>query len=343
MAVPSTLESWREFVAHSPTRPDMIPTQKLSALSDAARTEYDSARLQWLGADIVLETPDVRNLRRLWAVLAAEARVQSTSLARTLAISGAPTFGKSTIAMWIAKNYERAERQRHLTLTGEEFQPAIYVVTPPATTPKMLMVAFCNTLGLPYTRRQNAQELTEQVVTVLRELRTTLVVLDEIHNVHSNRQAGAEAASTLKLFAERVNAAFVLAGIDLPRSPAFAGPAGQQLAGRAMRYDMLGYSLRSATARQEWGTLVATINELLPLARQREGQLDPAAGFLFDATGGSIGRLRSLVRRTAIDAILSGKESISASDLQRFAAATGEAPPSLRPPTKPHAYEEATA
>ena len=83
----------------------------------------------------------------------------------------------------------------------------MYVVTPPATTPKMLMVAFCNTLGLPHTRRQNAQELTEQIIRVLQELRTTLVILDEIHNVHSNRRVGAEAASTLKLFAERVDAA----------------------------------------------------------------------------------------------------------------------------------------
>lgn len=326
MAVPSTLESWRAFVALSPTRPDAITAHQLSALSEAARAQYDELRLQWLGADFVLETPDVRNVRRLWAVLAAEARVESASLSRTLAISGAPTFGKSTMAMWIAKTYERAERRRHPTLTTADFQPAVYVVTPPATTPKMLMVAFCNTLGIPHAHRQNAQELTEQVVQVLGELRTSLVVLDEIHNVHSNRQAGAQAASTLKLFAERVDAAFLLAGIDLPRSPVFAGPVGEQLAGRAMRYDMLGYNVRSATGRQEWGALVATINDLLPLTRQSEGQLNPAAGFLFDITGGSIGRLRALVRRTAIDAILSGRERIEKSDLQRFAAATGGPP-----------------
>lgn len=326
MAVPSTLETWRQFVAHSPTRPDTLTARQMSRLSDAARAEYDDARVRWMGADIVLETPDIRNLRRLWAVLAVETRFDTSALSRTLAVSGAPTYGKSTVVMWIAKSYERTERRRHPNLPTREFQPAVYVVTPPATTPKMLMVAFCNTLGLPHANRQNAQDLTEQVIRVLRELRTTLVVLDEIHNVHSNRRVGAEAASTLKLFAERVDAAFLIAGIDLPRSPVFAGPVGEQLAGRAMRYDMLGYSYRSVAGRQAWNALVATVNDLLPLARQSEGQLDSAAGFLFDITDGSIGRLRALVRRTAIDAILSGRECIDKTDLQRFAAAIGETP-----------------
>lgn len=90
---------------------------------------------------------------------------------------------------------------------------------------------------------------------------------------------------------------------------------------------MLGYSYRSAASRQEWNALVATVNDLLPLAHQSVGQLDSASGFLFDVTGGSIGRLRALVRRTAIDAILSGKERIDKSDLLRFAAATGDPRP----------------
>lgn len=332
MAVPATLEAWREFVDRSPTKPEMLTARQVRALSDGAREQYDRDRLRWLSADIVLETPDVRNLRRLWTMLSAESLTDAATLSRALAISGSPTFGKSTGVMWIAKHHERQQRQRHPLIPPAELQPSVYVVTPPATTPKMLMIAFCNTLGLPHTRSQTAQDLAEQVVHVLRTLRTSLVVLDEIHNVHSNRQVGAESASSLKLFAERLDAAFLFAGIDLPRSAVFSGPAGEQLAGRTMSYTMVGYSSRSVLDRTEWGTLISTLNDMLPLRDQAAGALQPAAGFLFDVTGGSIGRLRSLLRRTAIDAIRTGHERIDKNDLQRVATVTGIVADAASPP-----------
>lgn len=343
MAIPTTLESWRSFVTHSPERPDSLSAQQITSLSTAAKATYDDKRMRWLSADLVLETPDVRRLRQLWAILSAEAMTDAATASRTLAVSGAPTYGKSTAMMWLAKHHERRERHRHPTLSATEFQPSIYVVTPPATTPKMLMIAFCNTLGLPHTRSQTAQDLTEQVLHVLSTLRTTLVVLDEIHNVHSNRQVGAEAASSLKLFAERLDAAFLLAGIDLPRSPVFAGPVGEQLAGRAMHYDIVGFGRQSAQRRTEWNALVATLNDMLPLANQEEGALQPSTGFLFDVTDGSIGRLRALLRRAAIDAIFSGREQINKNDLQRLASATGVQSKNAPRNTAPDDAEAATA
>ncbi|WP_350352352.1 ATP-binding protein [Microbacterium sp. A8/3-1] len=322
MALPTTLDSWREFVLRTQSKPDELTAKQISALTAAARESYDRQRVRWLSADIVLETPDVRQLRRLWAILSAEALSDAATLSRTLAVSGAPTYGKTTAVMWVAKQHERRQRQRHPLLSTTEFQPSVYVVTPAATTPKMLMISFCNTLGIPHTRSQTAQELTEQVVHVLRTLRTSLVVLDEIHNVHSNRQMGAEAASVLKLFAERLDAAFLFAGIDLPRSPVFAGPVGEQLAGRAMKYEMVGYASRSAEGRAEWRELVATLNDLLPLAEQPDDALNHAADFLFDASGGSIGQLRALLRRAAIEAILTGREHVVKADLQHLATIT---------------------
>lgn len=319
MAVPTTLQQWREYVARDPQRPDQLNARQLAALTPAALEAYNEQRFAWLSADVVLGTPDVRRMRRLWATLRAETLYAPSMTAKTLSVSGAPTYGKTTAATWIARDHERKERSRRPNLRSDALQPSLYVVTPPATTPKMLLTAFCNVLGLPHTRASTAQDLTERVTSVLHSLNTSLIVLDEVHNVQSNRQVGAEAASALKLFAERLDCAFILVGIDLDRSPVYAGPVGEQLASRTIRYDMTGCTYNSAQAREEWALLVGSCQELLPLARQNEQVFADSAGWLFEVTGGSIGRLRALLRRAALDAIISGREQISKADMEAFA------------------------
>lgn len=276
-------------------------------------------RLAWLSADIVLETRHVQAVRRMWAVLRSEALFSSNMAAKTLSISGSPTLGKTTLATWIARDHERRERARYPTLGTDEFQPSVYVVTPPATTPKMLMIAFSNFLGIPHARAITAQDLSHRVVLVLKSLRTSLVVLDEVHNVQSNRQLGAEAASTLKLFAERLDCAFIFAGIDLDRSPVFAGAVGEQLASRSLRYDLSPCGYQSAGASEEWTQLVASCLALLPLSHPTDEFVWTESGWLYEITGGSIGRLRGLLRRAAIDAIISGREKLTRNDLEAFA------------------------
>lgn len=343
MAVPGSLRDWREYVQSQAGRPDQLTAAQRDALSPGARAAYDESRLAWLGTDAVLATEDVVNVQRLWATLRAESLSAKSMAAKTLSISGSPTFGKTTTSMWIARNHERKERARNPVLVPDEFQPSVYIVTPPATTPKMLMTAFCNFLGLPYTRASTAQDPTERVVGVLRALRTSLVVVDEIHNVQSNRQIGAEAASTLKLFADRLDCAFILAGIDLDRSAVFAGPVGEQLASRSITYEMRGCSYGSARAREQWHVLLGNCADLLPLAESHDELLAGAAPWLFEVTGGSIGRLRSLLRRVALDAIISGRERFTKADMEAFAHHGGFRPNRAAPPEVPSLRREASA
>lgn len=319
MAVPGTVSEWREFVRRTPKRPAQLSSREIASLNVGELDLYNQSRFAWLSADIVIATSDVVNVRRLWATLRAETLAAPAMAAKSLSISGSPTFGKTTVSTWIAREHEQAQRARYPNLPEHDFQPSLYVVTPPATTPKMLMTAFCNVLGLPHTRSSTAQELTERVVGVLKTLKTSLVVVDEVHNVQSNRQIGAEAASTLKLFAERLDCAFILAGIDLDRSAVFAGSVGEQLASRSIRYDMRGCANGTLAARDEWRLLVASCGDLLPLARNHDRLLADSAGWLFEVTGGSVGRLRALLRRAALDAIVSGREQFSKADMEAFA------------------------
>lgn len=319
MGIPDSLSAWRRYAdAETPAAPAALNAAERLSLTCDARESYDDMRIRWLSGDYVLATPDVHALRRVSAVLRAEALATRSTSPRTLAISGPAASGKTTAAMWIARDHDRKVRASRGPDLSERIQPAIYVVVPPATSPKMLLIAFCNYLGIPYSRRQSAQELMTAVIHVLRGLQTSLVVVDEIHNVQSNRQIGAEAASTLKQLAERVDAGFVLLGIDLDRSPVFAGDIGAQFASRATRYDMHGHSLSTKQSRAEWLSLVQTIALLTPLAESPHDVLSRESKLLFHLTGGSIGALRSLIRKAAIDAILSGTERITLSAIQLF-------------------------
>lgn len=310
MAAPDSLDAWRQYVACSPIEPERLTTQELAALSHEAKAEYDLARFAWLAADTVLETTDTQALsRQAWILLARNAASTATAR-RGLAISGAAGMGKSTTALLLGKRHEKSERRRLGYVEDTAFAPVVYSVVPPATTPKMLMQSFALWLGLPLRRQATTPEITEQVVTVMRTLGTSLVIVDEVHNLRTNRQSGAEAASTLKQFADRLDATFVYAGIDLPATELFAGEMGRQVKARMILHKMSPYGIGSALAREAWTELVLGIEDLLPLAAHTPESLAADASYLWDRTGGNIGALRALLVDAALGAILDGEEKI---------------------------------
>lgn len=228
-------------------------------------------------------------------------------------------MGKSTAALLIGKRHEKAERRRLDRFDDVSFAPVVYAVIPPATTPRMLMQAFATWLGLPVLQKGTAQTITERVVGVLRSLGTSLVIVDEIHNLTTNRQAGAEAASTLKQFADRLDATFLYAGIDLPTTDLFAGDMGRQIKARMIMHQMRPYGIGSATDRETWTELVLGVEDLLPLAGHEPESLGEEATYLWDRTGGSIGGLRALLSDAAIGAIIDGTEKIDRRRLEATA------------------------
>jgi hypothetical protein len=174
-----------------------------------------------------------------------------------------------------------------------------------------MMLSFANWLGLATPSRATAQDVADQVVAVMRDLKTSLVIVDEIHNLKTNRQAGAEAASALKGFSERLDATFIYAGIDLLQSDLFAGEIGKQIKARMIVHEVTPYGFGSQAQRDAWIELVLGIESLLPLARHSEGALEREATYLYDRTGGCIGALRALLSDAAIASILDGTEQVT--------------------------------
>jgi hypothetical protein len=225
-----------------------------------------------------------------------------------LILSGPARTGKTTCLMQLGKTIEVIHRQRHPHAAGHI--PVVYLTVPPAATPKMIAFEFARFFGLPLTRRSNITDVLEAVCGVSLDAATTLICVDEIHNLNLGTRHGAEASDTLKYFAERIPATFVYAGIDVERAGLLNGPRGEQIAGR---FSMI---RTGAFGRgDQWKALIATLEDSLRLHAHRPGTLVGLAGYLHDRSNGMIGSLLRLIRLAAIGAVLDGSEAITRTSL----------------------------
>jgi hypothetical protein len=170
----------------------------------------------------------------------------------------------------------------------------------------MIAAEFARFLGLPVTRRANITDIIEAVCGVCTDTCTSVVCVDEIHNLNIATRAGAEASDTLKYFSERVPATFVLAGINVERAGLLSGTRGEQIAGR---FSMV--RTGPFPCDGQWATLIAALEGSLRLHRHRPGSLTDLASYLHQRTGGMIGSLLWLIRSAAIQAVIDGTEQVT--------------------------------
>ncbi|WP_297008864.1 TniB family NTP-binding protein [uncultured Corynebacterium sp.] len=191
MPVPDSLTAWREFVARRNVEPEQLSREKIAALSEEDKAAYDKSRFAWIGADVVIETKDLASIERQVHIIRARLAARRSTAGRTLALPGRAGVGKSTIAMLRGKRHERIVRQKlGLPTDAPDVAPVLYLVVPPGSTPKMLMVAIARWIGLPVPRGWDAPTVMDHVVSVLKTLKTSMIIVDEVHNLKTNKSAG---------------------------------------------------------------------------------------------------------------------------------------------------------
>jgi hypothetical protein len=162
------------------------------------RAAYDIDRIAHHSRLLVVQTPAVRDVVTTGRRLAHLNR--SAHYGRCgLIVSGPARTGKTTAITQLGKTIEVFHRRRH-PRSGDDI-PVVYITVPPAATPKMIAAEFARFLGLPLTRRSNVTNVTdiiEAVYGVCTDTRTSVVCVDEIHNLNIATRAGAEASDTLK-------------------------------------------------------------------------------------------------------------------------------------------------
>ena len=298
----STLPGWREFTALAPGQPGLLAAAEYAALRDGARAAYDEERLDYHTRLGVVGTSVLRQAVTTGRRLALLNR-HAVSARRGLILSGAAGTGKTTAITQLGKTHEATDRARH---PGQDRIPVIYVTVPPAATPRMLAMEFSRFLGLPALKRANMTDVIEAVCGVAIDTRTSMVLVDEIHNMQLATCSGAEVSDTLKYLSERIPATFVYAGIDLERQGLFSGIRGSLIAGRFTLIPALPFPLAG-----EWQGLLATLEDALRLHRHKPGTLAGLDRYLHRRTAGMIGSLSHLIRGAAVEAILAGTEQIT--------------------------------
>ena len=228
-----------------------------------------------------------------------------------LMVSGPPRTGKTTAVTQLGKTVEVTHRHRNPGPGSRDDIPVIYITVPPAATPRMIAVEFARFLGLPLSRRSNVTDVLESVCGVCVDARTTLICVDEIHNVNLGTRHGAEASDTLKYFAERLPVTFAYAGIRVERAGLLSGTRGEQIAGRfsMTRTGPFGRG-------QQWTSLIAALEDSLRLHHHSGGTLVELSSYLHSRSGGMIGSLLRLVRSAAVQAVLDGSEAITKATLE---------------------------
>jgi hypothetical protein len=304
----TTLRGWREFVADRPAVPDLLPEADWRALGDDDRFSYDEARLAHHAKLLVVATSTIQQ------VITEGRRLQYLNRHADagrcgLILSGPARTGKTTCLAQLGKTIETMHHRRNPHAAGHI--PVIYITAPPAATPRMVAVEFARFLGLPLTRRSNVTDVLESVCGVCLDARTTLVCVDEIHNVNLGTRHGAEASDTLKYFAERLPVTFAFSGINVERAGLLSGTRGEQIAGRfsMIRTGPFGRG-------QQWQALIAALEESLRLHRHRDGTLTGLSSYLHSRSGGMIGSVFRLVRAAAVQAVLDGSEAITKATLE---------------------------
>jgi Bacterial TniB protein len=302
-----TLDGWRALVNKDYAKPTLLAPAEYHQLTSPERADYDAMRLEYHREPRPLGIPTFSKVlhqgRKQY-----QNNVRHQGARPGLVISGDGGVGKSTALRGLGIAIEVRWRQMHPN--SQDAVPVVYISLPGGTRPKGLAIAFLRFFGVPYKDRDTELTLGGQACDLMRSLRTSLVLVDEIHNLNHKNNAGAEISDHLKYFTEHVPATFVLAGIDVVGRGLFSGRRGAQLARRfrMLRVEPINYG--SDDEQHEWHRVIEQFEHSLLLFKHRPGTLVKQAKYLFDRTGGVITSLSSLIREAAVDAIVDGSESI---------------------------------
>ncbi|RYY02208.1 MAG: AAA family ATPase [Gammaproteobacteria bacterium] len=161
-----------------------------------------------------------------------------------------PGCGKTALCGHIIKSMPESVR----TESDFEFtqRPVIYAECPSNATPKKLASVLLHALGDNNPEKGSEFNLTERIIKLLRECRTVLLLLDEIHNLLSKNRTSISQKATcqwLKGLINRTNTTICLVGVD-----EFSDTLDAEISRRFLRRYTLG-SLSSATKKDGTGEL----------------------------------------------------------------------------------------
>jgi len=327
--------SWRKFVNRQPPmRPALATREQLAVMSESERQQYDRARRIYHMGFGPLNSRAMERIHKDVGTLAVD-NLRSLPGARSGAIiDGAGTLGKTTIILQLGRKYELSMQKAYKRVPAEhvmnDFIPVVYTYVPSSTTTKKMLTSLVEFYGIPVGKRDTEGEVMRRLIDTTRACKTSLIILDDIHNLHAGNKSAASVNDLLKELMDKIPATFVYAGINTERSVLLldtvtSGPS------RASQTQNR-YSLHRVTpfpydvmegADSQWLEILRTIESHLLLVDHESGWLEKHHLYLYVRTAGGIGALMRLLRHGANNAIRSGAEKLIIEDLEAVKLAEG--------------------
>jgi hypothetical protein len=286
--------------------PHLLSAQDMAALTPPELEIYKDARQRFHSQLLLVRTPDIMQVTTVGLKLIRNNRGKQLGR-KGLMVEGASGTGKSTSVTQLGKKHLIDLQRQAPGAQGRV--PVVYIIAPHQATPAKLSLELAAFLGLPVHRNDGEHYITHAVVSVLRKVGCSLILVDEIHRVDLGTRDGANASDYLKYLFDSVPATFVFAG--LPGHSLFSGMRGRQFASRFKTVNTAAFGYGLKTHRELWDKLVVSMEEPLRLHRHRPGMLLEHAHYLHRRTGGMIGSLDQLIHDAANDAIADGAEKIT--------------------------------
>ncbi|MGW1917140.1 TniB family NTP-binding protein [Streptomyces sp. NPDC002076] len=325
LAEPRTKEEWRHYRdSRPPERPVMPSYQQYLRLTEEEREDFNDDRDAFHSALVIVDTAQVKRLHYLMK-RRVKANARRAAGARAgIVLDGPPTVGKSTMVKLFAARHEIRLRRRHPERFEDRYEsggllidytPVVYLSIPARATPKDLSVLLADYLGMVLPRGATQTDITNQVLNVLADVGTELVIIDDVHFLDLSAKEGRVVNDHLKYIANKTAATFVYTGVDLKKSGLFlegqASSRATQTSGRNTRHAVTKFGCTTDADKTEWAQTVKALEDILVLFRHKPGQLVKLSPYLYDRTDGSICALTDLLRESAIEAVMSEEEAIT--------------------------------
>lgn len=224
-------------------------------------------------------------------------------------ICGESGTGKSTLCAEFRQQHPPVEGLEGVTL------PVVYLVTPTRPTAKTFARAFLFAMGAEPIGNPSAEQLKEQVVTLLRGCKTRVVIIDEVQHYIDRRgqDAVAEMADWLKVIMDQAQISVILVG--LPRTVLLL-KSNEQLRRRInIHHQLNAFEITTSIGQRELLNYLRSLEKILPFTKPQKLASAELLLPIWYASNGLVDYINKLVSYAGDIALESGEETLTRNHL----------------------------
>jgi Cdc6-like AAA superfamily ATPase len=207
-----------------------------------------------------------------------------------MAIVGETGTGKSTVLAKFASRHPRIEHREFTEI------PVLLVPVPAKCTIKLLSSRILRTMGSPFAGRGNEEDLTYQLLTLLKKCKTRLIIFDEVNHLadRGGEKSHYMVGDWIKSLSSESKVPIALAGTHAAK---VLWMTNEQLGDRFHEAIQLRPLAHGDRHRKELKTVLKAFSSLITCMEMPDFQQDHHAAAMAMASGGRLRNIRALFVR----------------------------------------------